>query len=116
MPDYFVKGVYEDLPTDTLVSSKSLLQPDSLANDAALKVWPNPTDNHLNVELSGAEIANVALYDLQGRMVTGAGAHAGTPQQDETATVNLRNVPAGVYLLRVRDAEGKEYMRKIVKK
>ena len=39
-----------------------------------------------------------------------------TSLQSETATVNLRNVPAGVYLLRVRDAEGKEYMRKIVKK
>jgi hypothetical protein len=31
-------------------------------------------------------------------------------------TVNVRNVPAGVYLLRVRDAEGKDYMRKIMKK
>jgi hypothetical protein len=40
----------------------------------------------------------------------------GTSLQGGTATVNLRNVPAGVYLLRVRDAEGKEYMRKIVKK
>ena len=113
MPDYFVKGVYEDLPTDTLVSSKSLLQPDSLANDAALKVWPNPTDNHLNVELSGTEIANVAFYDLQGRVVE---TRHGTSLQGGTATVNLRNVPSGVYLLRVRDAEGKEYMRKIVKK
>ncbi len=34
----------------------------------------------------------------------------------DSPTVNVRNVPAGVYLLRVRDAEGKEYMRKIVKK
>ena len=82
-----------------------------------IRVYPNPAGDLLHIELSGGGgIASVALYDLQGRVVTGAGAHAGTPQQGGTATVNLRNVPAGVYLLRVRDAEGKEYMRKIVKK
>ena len=93
-----------------------------ITDDAALTVYPNPTDDLLFVELRGAEIARVALYDLQGRMVTGTGAHAGAPQpagapqQGTTATVNLRNVPAGVYLLRVTDADGKEYHQKIVKR
>ena len=87
-----------------------------ITDDAALTVYPNPTDDLLFVELRGAEIARVALYDLQGRMVTGTGAHAGAPQQGMTATVNLRNVPAGVYLLRVTDADGKEYHQKIVKR
>ncbi len=86
----------------------------NVAADAALAVYPNPTDDLLHIELSGAEIANIALYDLQGRMV--AGAHAGAPQQGTTATMNMRNVPAGVYLLRVTAADGKEYHRKIVKR
>jgi hypothetical protein len=79
-------------------------------------VYPNPTDDLLHIELSGAEIATVALYDLQGRMVTGAGAHAGAPQRGGNVTINMRSVPAGVYLLRVTDADGKEYQRKIVKR
>ena len=87
-----------------------------ITDDAALTVYPNPTDDLLFVELRGAEIARVALYDLQGRMVTGTGAHAGAPQQGTTATMNLRNVPAGVYLLRVTDMDGKEYWQKIVKR
>ncbi len=93
-----------------------------IADDAALTVYPNPTDDLLFVELRGVEIARVALYDLQGRMVTGTGAHAGAPQpagapqQGTTATMNMRNVPAGVYLLRVTDADGKEYHQKIVKR
>ena len=87
-----------------------------ITDDAALTVYPNPTDDLLFVELRGAEIARVALYDLQGRMVTGTGPHAGAPQQGTTATMNLRNVPAGVYLLRVTDADGKEYHQKIVKR
>ncbi|MBR6176158.1 MAG: T9SS type A sorting domain-containing protein [Bacteroidales bacterium] len=43
-----------------------------ITDGAALTVYPNPTDDLLFVELRGAEIARVALYDLQGRMVTGA--------------------------------------------
>ncbi len=95
---------------------KSLQAFPSSTNVAALTVYPNPADDLLFVELRGAEIARVALYDLQGRMVTGTGAHAGAPQQGTTATMNMRNVPAGVYLLRVTDADGKEYHRKIVKR
>ena len=86
----------------------------SAGTNAALTVYPNPTGDLLHIELSGGGgIASVALYDLQGRVVE---TRHGTSLQGGTATVNLRNVPAGVYLLRVRDAEGKEYMRKIVKK
>ena len=34
-----------------------------------LNVYPNPTDDILYVELSGAGIQSVGLYDLQGRVV-----------------------------------------------
>ena len=81
--------------------------------DTPLRVWPNPTDDLLFVELRGAEIATVALYDLQGRVVTGT--HAGAPQT-ATATLNLKSVPAGVYMLRVTDAEGREHQGKIVRR
>ena len=105
-----------DNPTDTLSAPKSWKTETIQSDDAVLTVYPNPTDDLLFVELRGAEIARVALYDLQGRMVTGTGAHAGAPQQGTTATMNMRNVPAGVYLLRVTDADGKEYHQKIVKR
>ena len=36
--------------------------------------------------------------------------------QKTTASLDVKSVPAGVYLLRVRDTEGKEYMQKIVKR
>ena len=82
--------------------------------DTPLRVWPNPTDDLLFVELRGAEIATVALYDLQGRVVTGT--HAGATQQTATATLNMKSVPAGVYVLRVTDAGGQEHQQKIVKR
>jgi hypothetical protein len=75
-----------------------------------LNVYPNPTDDILYVELSGAGIANARLYDLQGRVV---GTKNCSPMQG-IATLNVRNVPAGVYVLRVTDVNGKEYHRKVV--
>ena len=78
-----------------------------------LTVYPNPADDLLFIELrGGAGIANVALYDLQGRVET----LRATSLQGGTATINVRNIPAGVYVLRVTDAGGKEYHRKIVRK
>ncbi|MBR4648408.1 MAG: T9SS type A sorting domain-containing protein, partial [Bacteroidales bacterium] len=103
-------------------------------NDATLSVYPNPTDDILFIELSGgAGIANMALYDLQGRVVgtrfiasatgasaTGAsatGASAtGASATGASATVNMRDIPAGVYVLRVTDTDGNEYHQKIVRK
>ena len=83
-------------------------------NDATLSVYPNPTDDLLFIELAGgAGIANIALYDLQGRIVTGI---FNTPQQGGTATINVKSIPAGVYVLRVTDADGHEYHQKIVRK
>ena len=79
-----------------------------------VKIYPNPTDDVLFIELrGGAEIANVALYDLQGRMMTGV---CDTPQQGGTVTLTVKSIPAGMYVLRVTDADGKEYHRKIVRK
>jgi photosystem II stability/assembly factor-like uncharacterized protein len=78
------------------------------------RVHPNPTDNLLSVELSnGAEIANAVLYDMQGRIVE---TRHGASLQGGTATLSLNSVPAGVYVLRVTDTEGREYHRKVVKR
>ena len=79
-----------------------------------VKIYPNPTDDVLFIELSGgAEISNIALYDLQGRVV---GANNHSPLQGMATTLDVKSVPAGIYILRVTDTEGKEYHRKIVRK
>ncbi len=80
---------------------------------AEFKVYPNPINDVVMVELSGTEIANIALYDLQGRIVE---TFHETSLQGTTATLSLKSVPAGVYLLRVTDTDGREYHQKIVKR
>ena len=81
---------------------------------ANVRVWPNPTDNLLFVHLDGGmEIANVALYDLQGRVVETC---HGASLQGATTMLDVHNLPAGIYLLRLTDADGNEYHQKIIKK
>ena len=80
---------------------------------SAFKVYPNPVENIVFVELRGAEIASVALYDLQGRVVTDV---CDTPLQKTTTTLNMKSVPSGVYVLRVTDTNGREHQSKIVKR
>ena len=83
-------------------------------DNAALTVYPNPADDLLHIELAGgAGIASATLYDLQGRTVRTRFIASANSQ---TATVDMRNVPAGVYMLRVTDGDGKEYEGKVVKK
>ena len=83
-------------------------------DDATLSVYPNPVEDVLFVELrGGAGIANVGLYDLQGRAV---GTRFIASATGASATVNMRDIPAGVYVLRVTDGDGKEYRQKIVRK
>ena len=79
-----------------------------------ISVYPNPADDVLFIELrGGAGIANVGLYDLQGRAV---GTRFIASATGASATVNMLDIPAGVYVLRVTDADGKEYHQKIVRK
>jgi hypothetical protein len=75
---------------------------------AEFKVYPNPVNDVVMVELSGAEIATAVLYDLQGRTVYS--------QNSPNSPINLKSIPAGVYLLRVTDTEGREHHQKIVKR
>ena len=112
-PNHLADGITDDNPLDTLPAPKSLQTEVSPVDDDALTFYPNPTDDLLFVELRGAGIANVALYDLQGRVVETLRA---TSLQDGTATLNVKSLPAGVYVLRVKDAEGREYQQKVVRR
>ena len=110
-----VAGVGSGDTFDTFTTPKSLETSDSGTHiGTLLRVYPNPTDDILFIELSGgAGIANMALYDLQGRVV---GTRFIASATGASATVNMRDIPAGVYVLRVTDGNGKEYYRKIVNK
>ncbi len=71
-------------------------EPTAAVNDD-LKVYPNPTSGVLRVEHQSINAMTYELYDLNGRpMQTGT---------VEDKVVDMRDLPAGVYMLQCRDAQ-----------
>ena len=80
----------------------------------AFKVWPNPVEDVVNVQWTmdngQFKVQTVALFDVYGKLVRTE------TVTDNPARVNVSDLRAGVYLLRVTAADGKEYHQKVVKR
>ena len=70
-------------------------------------VSPNPTAGLLDVQLpAGSSLLDLTVYDLNGRALL-----RGTEQ---TTNMDLSSLAAGVYLVRVRDTQGRRGTRRVV--
>jgi len=80
-------------------------------NTARIAVYPNPADGIINIELktAGAEIRNVSLADLTGKIVLQE-----TNQSGNVIAVNTSTVPSGIYFVQVLLNNGEQAIRKIV--
>ena len=75
-----------------------------------MSVHPNPAKDNIYIELSpDADCQSVELYTLDGRLVETC---HGASQQ---TTINVENLNAGVYILKIKMADGKEFSERIVK-
>jgi hypothetical protein len=73
-------------------------------------VYPNPARDFVTVEMAGGtEIADIVLYDMNGRIV---GTNNYSPLQ--RATINVKDLPAGTYFLHILTTDHHEIIRKIV--
>ncbi|MBQ1819273.1 MAG: T9SS type A sorting domain-containing protein, partial [Bacteroidales bacterium] len=81
---------------------------------AAFKVWPNPVEDVFNVQCTMNNVQlgmrTIEVFDVYGKLVRTE------TVTDSPARVNVSDLRAGVYLLRVTAADGKEYHQKIVKR
>ena len=71
--------------------------------DSEIALYPNPVRDRVVIE--GIEVAEVEVYNTLGQMVK-------TIQG--TNEISVADLPQGVYLLRIADAEGKVYTNKIM--
>ncbi|MBR3709552.1 MAG: T9SS type A sorting domain-containing protein [Bacteroidales bacterium] len=70
--------------------------------------YPNPVEDMLRLEYSpDVTPGQLELYDLQGRLLR--------TQNSSFETVNMENLPAGTYTLRVLLEDGTSYSDKVVK-
>ena len=71
--------------------------------DILLMVYPNPAREQVTID--GAEAAEVQVYNALGQVVK---------TMRGTNEITVAELPQGVYLVRIRDAEGKIFMEKVM--
>ena len=77
--------------------------------DKIVKIYPNPAQDFITVELSdNTAIDCISLYDIQGRLVE---TFPETPLQ--STKLDVRNLPAGTYILHIATTCDYEIIRKI---
>lgn len=75
-------------------------------------IYPNPTDNVLNVrfdESEGQEF-QIQLYNLQGQLMVER-----TSANDNVVTLDVANLPAGIYLVKIADDYQTKTQKVIIK-
>ena len=76
-----------------------------------ISVYPNPAHDFITVELAdGANIDDISLYDIQGRLV---GANNYSPLSSGIFKLDVHNLPAGTYILHIMTADHREIVRKV---
>jgi hypothetical protein len=74
-----------------------------------LLLYPNPTDNRLNIS-SDANIRSLQVYNIQGQLVKSATINA------DNGSVELSQLPQGVYMMQIILSDGTTRTQKVIKK
>jgi YD repeat-containing protein len=83
-----------------------------MLSDIELKIYPNPTEGLLNIEiynLPEGQTANIWLYNLSGNLITSF------KDVSDSVSMNISGQPAGIYLMKIMAGEYQTEWR-IIKK
>lgn len=108
---YYLKlkdiGLDNNIPGSWIASNDLILSTGDIRNDDGLMVYPNPVHDVLRIK-SERIIISLKLYDMTGRLT--ASVNAGSNTYD----LNMEQMPAGVYILKVV-IPGQTFTRRIVR-
>ena len=82
-----------------------------LNNNSHIKIYPNPAENILNIDLESKSIDSLTLYDINGRQIF---QHMYSTYPTKVL-LNLPNIDSGIYILRITSGE-QVYHKKVFKK
>ena len=91
--------------------AQSILTNEPFTNEFALKIYPNPTQNDLNLIFEGKsqEHFEVTIYDISGRIIINQAV-----KLNMNNTISTKQLNAGMYFSRLSNGE-KQIIQKIVK-
>jgi hypothetical protein len=104
----------EQLTSAAAAAQKTQPDPASLDSERRFHAWPNPTKGPLMLSLAGFAGTEVSLLvqDALGRTLR---AEKINLEAGGDWLIDLSDLPAGLYFLRLRPAEGKEEVLRVVK-
>lgn len=73
------------------------------------KLYPNPTNNSITLELNDFSFTKVSLFNLQGSIIQNV------TMNSNTTTLDVSNLTTGIYLVKIETEEGTA-VQKIIKK
>jgi hypothetical protein len=86
---------------ETFIVNRASVGITPVVNEEDLNVYPNPARDEINVIFnSGADVKNIAVYNIIGKVMSVYRVSG------NSANLNLRNVPAGIYFLRLLNSNG----------
>lgn len=96
--------------TATNCSAAKISEDKEVKEVITLSFYPNPTDGMLNLEINKTEVQNMhyMIMDFNGRIIKEA-------NLNEERTINLSQLPAATYFVRVI-VDGQEFVKQIIKK
>lgn len=78
---------------------------DQNLNAEELKVYPNPTDSYINLELNNATISKVSIFDITGRLIET------TIHDANNVELDTNSLTSGNYFLKVKTSKGSIFKR-----
>ena len=109
-PSGIVDTVLNPAINQTLVIEESSTLAHEEFESTKWSVFPNPTNDIVNIKpkAGGSAVTQVSVFDLTGRLVY--------KPILSNETISLVTLSAGTYILQIRDADGNNFSKKIVKK
>ena len=99
-----------------LVDATTVFTPPNNSNNDALKVFPNPTNGELHIQIKDSNLksnANIIFYDLLGREAMTISRSIDDEKFQEWQ-VDISAFAEGAYILRVFDNDGASYEKKVI--
>ncbi|MEI8279050.1 MAG: T9SS type A sorting domain-containing protein [Bacteroidota bacterium] len=85
-----------------------------IADNYSLKVYPNPTTGLLNISAEGLQgnNATISCYDIVGKLILQR--TLSNNNHTLNTSIDISNMPKGVYLMQIQTDAGTQYVKRIV--
>jgi len=104
---YQVQAVYEDCESDPSNEVCILVDNVPVVESGAVSVYPNPSNNVVNIELTN-NISQLVVYNFVGQVV-----YEQVITKDKTIQLNVRNYESGAYLIKFITTSGESFTKKV---